>query len=130
VQARQRATLAREDLYAVLGVPPEATARQIRSAYLDLMRRCHPDRAPGDAAAAEVARRANAAWTVLGNRRERAVYDRLRARATAPPAPRHVAPATPRSAERRAARRAFQRGAIKAGAVVTAAGAALLLVTS
>jgi molecular chaperone DnaJ len=67
------------DHYEVLGVPPDADGAALRGAYLTLMRANHPDRRPGDAAAAALARRANAAYDVLGNPVRRAAYDRRRA---------------------------------------------------
>jgi curved DNA-binding protein CbpA len=77
------------DHYQVLGVPPEADEAAIRSAYLRLMRAHHPDHRPGDATSAEVARRVNAAYDVLGDRLRRSAYDRRRlaGSAQAPPPP-------------------------------------------
>jgi curved DNA-binding protein CbpA len=66
------------DHYQALGVLPDASAADIRAAYLRLMREHHPDRRPGDAAAEDAARRINAAWEVLGHSARRASYDRLR----------------------------------------------------
>lgn len=66
--------------YEELGVAPTATTAEIRSSYLALARRFHPD---GLAAAADHERAAaaarmaqiNAAWTVLGDEERRARYD-------------------------------------------------------
>jgi curved DNA-binding protein CbpA len=74
-----------DDHYAVLGVHPEADHDTIRAAYLRVMREHHPDHRPGDRVAEEVARRANAAWEVLGSALGRAAYDRVRAARTGPP---------------------------------------------
>ncbi len=63
-----------EDLYAVLGVPPNATSETIRSAYLGRIRRAHPD-AGGDE---EEAKRLTAAYSVLSDPHRRAEYDRSR----------------------------------------------------
>lgn len=66
--------------YEELGVPPTASAAEIRSSYLALARRYHPDRLTSDSdaeralAAAKMAR-INAAWTVLSDRELRARYD-------------------------------------------------------
>lgn len=67
-------------LYALLGVPPTATEREIRSAYLAMARRFHPDRM-AEATARERARagdrmaEVNHAWHVLGDPSRRAAYD-------------------------------------------------------
>ncbi len=66
--------------YVELGVEPDATVEEIRSSYLALARRYHPD---GLAGASDTDRRqasarmatVNAAWSVLSNARRRQVYD-------------------------------------------------------
>ena len=54
---------------ALLGVPPDATAAEVRAAWRKLMLRWHPDRHPGDPeaqrAAHERAREINEAWAAL-----------------------------------------------------------------
>ena len=68
------------DLYAVLGVPPTATAKQITSAYRKLARELHPDTRTGggdDDRFKEVA----AAYAVLGDEAKRKEYDELRSAA-------------------------------------------------
>lgn len=66
--------------YEVLGVSSDATASQIRRAYLSLAREYHPDYhtdSQASAAAAEEQMRAiNLAWQVLNNDEGRAAYDR------------------------------------------------------
>ncbi len=69
------------DPFAVLGVPPGASAEEVAARYRALAKRWHPDRAPGAEAERRMAR-INAA------------YDELRGRAPAAPA----APAAPRPA--------------------------------
>ncbi len=68
------------DQYAVLGVPADATAAQVRAAYLAAARTAHPDRHVGDpvaaAAAEERMRELNAAWAELGDPARRAAHDR------------------------------------------------------
>jgi len=68
------------DPYLVLGVAPEATAAEVRAAYLELARSAHPDRHATDPAAQRSAeermRRINAAWAVLGDPQRRAEHDR------------------------------------------------------
>jgi len=64
------------DLYAVLGVPPTATAHDIRRAYRRRALELHPDRNPGDRVAAEERFKAlGAAYAVLSDPAQRAVYD-------------------------------------------------------
>lgn len=66
--------------YDELGVAPTASASEIRTAYVALARRHHPDRmgtsteAVRGEAAARMAR-VNAAWTVLSDPAKRAAYD-------------------------------------------------------
>ncbi|GAB3187647.1 J domain-containing protein [Nesterenkonia suensis] len=62
------------DLYGVLGVPPEADLKTIRSAYRRLARDSHPDRG----GSAEEFHRIQAAWEVLRSTDARAAYDRAR----------------------------------------------------
>lgn len=71
------------DHYDELGVSPTASDAEIRSSYLALARRFHPDRlmaaAPADRdVAAQRMARVNAAWSVLSDRNRRAAYDATR----------------------------------------------------
>jgi curved DNA-binding protein CbpA len=118
------------DHYQALGVHPQASQADIRAAYLRLMRANHPDRRPGDPAAAEVARRVNAAWEVLGSSAARASYDRLRAAGRVPAVRALRAPVPARraySAERAHVRHAFQRASLRLGIAIFALGCLLLL---
>ena len=118
------------DHYRALGVSPTVSTAEIRSAYLRLMRRYHPDRRPGDAHATAMAQAANAAWSVLGDSRRRAAYDRLHA--ASPPLPvtaRRAGPAGAGAAyspARRHYRRAFSLACLRIGGAVLAVGAAVL----
>lgn len=68
-----------DDLYAVLGVLPDAEEVVVTAAYRALAQRYHPDKWRGDAAQAhERMTRINAAYAVLGDRVQRAAYDRTR----------------------------------------------------
>jgi len=69
-----------EDHYATLGIPPRSEASAIRAAYLDLMRRFHPDRNDSPEAV-ERAHAIIAAFAVLGNVEQRLHYDWGRRRA-------------------------------------------------
>jgi curved DNA-binding protein CbpA len=68
----------RETYYDRLGVAPTATAADIRSAYRDLARALHPDRANGSPSPRMAA--VNEAWSVLGDPARRAEYDATLAR--------------------------------------------------
>ncbi len=63
------------DLYAVLGVARDADVDEIKSAWRDLARALHPDRAPGDADAEARFQEAAEAWSVLSDPNKRMVYD-------------------------------------------------------
>ncbi len=65
--------LAAADPYRVLGVPPAATAAEIKAAYRALVKQHHPD-AGGDA---RTILELNAAWEVLGDVERRRSHDFL-----------------------------------------------------
>ena len=70
------------DPYAVLGVPPSATADELKSAYRELARRHHPDHARSYLQKVAATRRMqaiNAAYAVLRDPERRAAYDVERA---------------------------------------------------
>jgi molecular chaperone DnaJ len=67
--------------YAVLGVPPTASAAQVREAYRRLAKQFHPDQ-NRDAQANERMRRINQAWETLSTPAARASHD---AASAAPP---------------------------------------------
>ncbi len=67
------------DHYATLGVTPTSPDAAIRAAYLELMRRYHPDRNPSAATATRVSAITDA-YSVLGVPERRARYDDQRAR--------------------------------------------------
>jgi len=69
--------MAERDLYELLGVQRNASPEALKRAYRRLVKELHPDRHPGDAAAAERFKEINAAYDVLKDPRKRAVYDRL-----------------------------------------------------
>jgi len=74
------------DFYAVLGVPPQADAAQIKAAFRQLARALHPDSATVPAAPDRWAR-VLAAWEVLHDPVKRAAYDRTRRQTAATTAP-------------------------------------------
>jgi hypothetical protein len=89
-----------EDLYDIVGVPPDATAEELHHARNRMLRYWHPDRSL-DPLAPERAKRINAAYDVLADPARRAVYDQHRAarlaRLEPPPATPPSQPATPPS---------------------------------
>nr|MBO2486668.1 hypothetical protein [Bacillota bacterium] len=71
-------------LYELLGVPPHASAEEIRAAYRRAARRHHPDAGGDPRRMSDL----NAAWRVLGDPVRRARYDReLAARPARPAGP-------------------------------------------
>lgn len=67
-----------DDHYSLLGVSYTANHAEITRAYRQAMKRAHPDRKHPEhrAAAEELARRLNAAYTVLADPIKRQAYDR------------------------------------------------------
>lgn len=61
--------------YEVLAIAPTATQAEIKQAYRQLVRRIHPDNNRETADPARLTQ-VNAAYEVLGNPRQRSVYDR------------------------------------------------------
>lgn len=68
-----------KDYYATLGVPKDASARDVTKAYRRLARELHPDANPGDAAAEARFKEVSAAYDVVGDEERRAEYDQVRA---------------------------------------------------
>jgi curved DNA-binding protein len=63
--------------YAILGVPKESTAEEIKKAYRNLARQFHPDLNPGDKAAEEKFKDVGEAYEVLSDTGKRAQYDQF-----------------------------------------------------
>ena len=64
------------DLYRVLGLPQTATQVEIKKAYREIARKYHPDKNPGDEAAANLFSAAAEAYRILGDVELRSEYDR------------------------------------------------------
>jgi molecular chaperone DnaJ len=67
-----------KDYYAVLGVPKNASAAEIKRAYRKLAQEHHPDAKPGDRAAEDRFKEISAAYDVLGDEDKRKRYDQVR----------------------------------------------------
>jgi hypothetical protein len=65
-----------DDLYALLGVPHDASRAQIGQAYRQRAHSAHPDTQPADPTAAARFRTLTHAYHVLGDPTRRAAYDR------------------------------------------------------
>ena len=73
------------DLYQLLGVPREASRKEIALAWRRRARDEHPDARPADADAPGRFRALAGAWHVLGDPARRAAYDQALAREQTPP---------------------------------------------
>jgi molecular chaperone DnaJ len=67
----------KRDYYEVLGVARGSSDQEIKSAYRKIAMKCHPDRNPGDKAAEEQFKEAAEAYSVLGDKEKRTLYDRF-----------------------------------------------------
>jgi len=77
VAVRGGKTTSRRDYYEVLGLPRDASAAQVKSAYRKLAVQYHPDKNPGDRQAEERFKEAAEAYAVLSDPDRRSRYDRL-----------------------------------------------------
>ena len=68
--------MSKKDYYEVLGVARTSTAVEIKSAYRNMAKKCHPDLHPGDAAAELQFKEITEAYEVLSDTQKRAAYDR------------------------------------------------------
>ncbi len=69
--------MAKQDYYALLEVPREASADDLKRAYRKLAMKYHPDRNPGDKAAEAKFKEVSEAYDVLKDEQKRAAYDRF-----------------------------------------------------
>lgn len=75
--------MAKQDLYAVLGVPRQASEADIKKAYRKLARKHHPDVNPGNKQAEERFKEISFAYDVLSDTQKRKTYDEFGADALA-----------------------------------------------
>lgn len=61
--------------FELLGIAQDATSEEIKQAYRQLARKCHPDLNPGDKEAEEHFKRLNEAYEVLSDPEKRAQYE-------------------------------------------------------
>ncbi len=69
--------MTKRDYYEVLGVPKDADAAALKSAYKKLALKFHPDKNPGDKQAEEKFKEASEAYGVLSDAEKKAQYDRF-----------------------------------------------------
>lgn len=62
------------DYYAVLGVPKDASDKDIKKSYRKLAQQYHPDKNPGDTAAEDRFKAASEAYAVVGDAEQRKEY--------------------------------------------------------
>lgn len=67
-----------KDYYQILNVPAAASQKQIKRAYVKLVKQFHPDRNPKDPLSDERTKSINEAYAVLKDRQLRCRYDRMR----------------------------------------------------
>lgn len=65
----------KRDYYEILGISREASDQEIKSAYRKLAMKHHPDRNPGNQEAEELFKEAAEAYSVVGDREKRTLYD-------------------------------------------------------
>ncbi len=65
-----------KDYYAILGVNKEASLKEIKKAYKEMVKKWHPDFRPNNPDCLKKIKDINAAYEVLGDPEKKKVYDR------------------------------------------------------
>ncbi len=68
---------AKRDYYDILGVPRDASERDVKKAYRKLAMKYHPDRNPGDSEAEEKFKELSEAAEILSDQEKRSAYDQF-----------------------------------------------------
>ncbi|KAG0459570.1 hypothetical protein HPP92_022698 [Vanilla planifolia] len=66
-----------DDYYAVLGLLPDATPQQVKKAYYDCMKSCHPDLSGNDPEVTNFCMFINEVYAVLSDPLQRMIYDEI-----------------------------------------------------
>jgi len=98
------------NFYAVLRVAPKASDAEIKSAFRNLAKTCHPDLKPGDSDAESAFQEVKRAYKFLSNPETRKIYDEFLA------------------SQRRVARRRLRRAAATMSTTFMLTAASVLLV--
>lgn len=67
-----------KDYYKTLGIPKNASEKEITKAYRKLAKQLHPDANPGDKTAEDRFKEVSAAYDILGDPKKRKEYDEVR----------------------------------------------------
>lgn len=67
--------MAKQDYYQLLGVGKNATEKELKSAFRNLAKQCHPDRNPDDKEAEKKFKEISEAYEVLKDPQKKAAYD-------------------------------------------------------
>lgn len=68
-------SMEKEDYYKILGVPRNASTKEIKKAYYELAKKYHPDRNKGDPESAKTFTQIGEAYEVLSDDEKRRIYD-------------------------------------------------------